>query len=141
MDLKTSTFLVTGGASGLGEGTVRTLHAGGANVVIADVNRDRGEALAGELGERARFALTDVTDEQSVRGAVRLAEEVFGGLRGGIQCAGVALAERVLGKAGPHPLEAFAKVITVNLIGTFNVNRLTAEAINRAEPLPSGERG
>lgn len=141
MQIQGSTFLVSGGSSGLGAACVRMLAGQGANVVIADLNRDGGEALAGELGAKVQFVAVDVTSEDSVKNAVRVAEEKFGSLRVSIQCAGIGLAERLLGKAGPHPLNAFAKVITVNLIGTFNMLRLAAEAISRTEPLPSGERG
>jgi NAD(P)-dependent dehydrogenase (short-subunit alcohol dehydrogenase family) len=117
------------------------LSGAGGRVVIADVNREKGEALAAELGPRARFASVDVTDEGSVRAAVKLAEEGLGGLHGSIHCAGVGLAERILGKAAPHDLAAFARVITINLIGTFNVLRLAAQAIARGQPSVSGERG
>ncbi len=129
MQIAGSTFLVTGGASGLGAACVRTFAGAGGNVVIADLNRAGGERLTAELGGRARFALTDVTDEASVRGAVALAESSFGGLHGAVACAGIAVAERILGKNGPHPLATFAKVVTVNLVGTFNLLRLAAEAM------------
>jgi NAD(P)-dependent dehydrogenase (short-subunit alcohol dehydrogenase family) len=129
MQFAGSTFLVTGGASGLGAACVRTFAGAGGNVVIADLNRAGGERLTAELGGRARFALTDVTDEASVRGAVALAESSFGGLHGAVACAGIAVAERILGKNGPHPLATFAKVVTVNLVGTFNLLRLAAEAM------------
>jgi NAD(P)-dependent dehydrogenase (short-subunit alcohol dehydrogenase family) len=129
MQVAGSTFLVTGGASGLGATCVRTFAGAGGNVVIADLNRAGGERLTAELGGRARFALTDVTDEASVRGAVALAESSFGGLHGAVACAGIAVAERILGKNGPHPLATFAKVVTVNLVGTFNLLRLAAEAM------------
>jgi NAD(P)-dependent dehydrogenase (short-subunit alcohol dehydrogenase family) len=141
MQIPGHTFVVSGGSSGLGAACVRALAGAGGNVVIADLNRDKGEALAAELGPRVRFAAADVTDEVSVRGAVRTAEEAFGALHGSVQCAGIAVAERVLGKAGPHSLAAFGKVIQVNLVGTFNVCRLAAEAISRAPPGPDGERG
>lgn len=141
MHISGSTFLVSGGSSGLGAACVRMLVAGGGNVVIADINQEKGAALAAELGGRAVFAPTNVTDEASVQQAIRTAEERFGPLRGSIQCAGIVLGERVLGKTGPHGLASFSRVIQVNLIGTFNVLRLAADAINRSEPLPSGERG
>jgi NAD(P)-dependent dehydrogenase (short-subunit alcohol dehydrogenase family) len=114
---------------------------GGANVLIADVNRPAGEATAAELGARARFVPTDVADEASVRAAVRAAVEAFGGLHGAVNCAGIAIAERTLGKSGPHPLEAFNRVILVNLIGTFNVIRLAAAAMAENQPSAGGERG
>jgi NAD(P)-dependent dehydrogenase (short-subunit alcohol dehydrogenase family) len=141
MQILNHTFLVSGGASGLGAACVRMLAGAGGNVVIADMNRDKGEALASELGAHVRFVAVDVTEEASVQGAVRAAEQAFGKLHGSVQCAGVAIAERVLGKSGPHPLAAFARVIHVNLVGTFNVLRLAAEAIGRVEPGPDGERG
>lgn len=143
MQLQGNTFLITGGGSGLGAACVREFTSAGANVIIADVNAETGERLASEVGERARFVRTDVTSEESVQAAVNAARETFGGLRGVINCAGIAIADRVLGKNGPHDLGAFTKVVQVNLIGTFNVIRLAGAAIAQEEPLPgeSGERG
>src|SRR5258708_21338748 len=141
MRLSGSTFLVTGGGSGLGAACVRAFVAGGASVLVADVNGETGERLAAELGEQVRFAQTDVTDEESVRQAVASAREAFGGLHGAVNCAGIGIAERVVGKAGPHPLGLFNKVIQVNLIGTFNVIRLAAAALAEGEPNAEGERG
>jgi NAD(P)-dependent dehydrogenase (short-subunit alcohol dehydrogenase family) len=141
MQVQGNTFLVSGGASGLGAACVRLFASAGGNVVIADLNKDAGERLAAELGGRARFALADVTDEASVRNAVGLAVSSFGGLHGAVACAGIAIAERILGKAGPHPLGSFAKVITVNLVGTFNVLRLAAEAMTKNASNAGGERG
>lgn len=141
MHVPGNTFLVSGGGSGLGAGCVRMLAAAGANVVIADVNRDAGAALAAELGTNARFAATDVTDEASVSAAVDMAVHTFGGLHGSVQCAGVALAEKVLGKASPNPLATFTRVIQVNLIGTYNVLRFAAAAMAKNEPGTGGERG
>jgi NAD(P)-dependent dehydrogenase (short-subunit alcohol dehydrogenase family) len=141
MHVESRTFLVSGGGSGLGAACVRMLAAAGANVVIADVNREAGAALAAEVGTTARFVATDVTDEASVAAAVDTALQAFGGLHGSVQCAGVALAEKVLGKAGPNPLAMFTRVIQVNLIGTFNVLRFAAAAMARNEPSSGGERG
>jgi NAD(P)-dependent dehydrogenase (short-subunit alcohol dehydrogenase family) len=141
MQLSGHTFLVTGGGSGLGAACVREFTGAGGNVIIADVNAATGEVLAAELGERVRFAQTDVTDEGSVQQAVTLARETFGGLHGAINCAGIAIAERVLGKNGPHPLGSFSKVVQVNLIGTFNVIRLAAAAMVENTPNAEGERG
>jgi NAD(P)-dependent dehydrogenase (short-subunit alcohol dehydrogenase family) len=142
MELPGTTFLVTGGGSGLGAACAREFVGSGANVVIADVNAAVGEALAGELGEAARFVRTDVTDEASVAAAVRAAVEGFGGLNGAINCAGIAIAERVAGREGPHALDRFERVVRVNLIGTFNVIRLAAAAMAANEPRgESGERG
>src|SRR5262245_48688463 len=104
MQIGGKTFLVSGGSSGLGAACVRMLAGAGGNVVIADVNADAGARLANELGGRVRFARTDVTDEASVQAAVMLACHSFGGLHGSIQCAGIAIGGRVLGKSGPHPL-------------------------------------
>ncbi len=133
--------LVAGGASGLGEATVRRLHAGGAHVVIADLNEERGRAVAGDLGERATFVATDVTDEGAVQKAVRAATGQPVTFRIAVSCAGIGWAARVAGKRGPHPLEPFETVIRVNLIGTFNVLRLSAAAMIESEPTESGERG
>jgi NAD(P)-dependent dehydrogenase (short-subunit alcohol dehydrogenase family) len=141
MQIQGNTFLVSGGSSGLGAACVRMLVEAGASVVVADLNQEKGQALINELGDQVHYVLTDVTDEPNIREAIRQGEEIFGPLRGSIQCAGIGLAERVLGKTGPHALEAFQKVIAINLVGTFNVNRLAAEAIGRTEPLASGERG
>jgi NAD(P)-dependent dehydrogenase (short-subunit alcohol dehydrogenase family) len=129
--------LVAGGASGLGEATARALAERGARVVIADLNAEKGEALAGEIG--ASFVAADVTDEAAVRAAVEAAAE--GGLRISVCCAGIGWAQRVTGKQGPHDLEIFSNVIKVNLIGTFNVLRLAATAMNENEPDAGGERG
>src|SRR5438270_3009863 len=107
MQVAGSTFLISGGASGLGAACARALAAAGGSVVIADLNKDAGERLAAELGGRARFAATDVTDEASVRAAVGLALSSFGALHGAVACAGIAVAERLLGKTGPHPLATF----------------------------------
>src|SRR6185436_17136090 len=120
MDLKGSTFLVTGGASGLGAATARMVVEGGGNVVIADLKDAEGEALAAELGKAARFVRTDVTDEASGRAAVAAAVQAFGGLQGLVGCAGIVHAEKVVGKEGAHSLASFSRMITVNLIGMFN---------------------
>ena len=141
MQVQGSTFLVTGGSSGLGAACVRTLAGAGGNVLIADLNKAAGESLAAELGERARFAQTDVTDEASAQNAVEAAVKAFGGLQGAILCAGIGLADRVLSKSGPHNLASFAKVINVNLVGTFNVLRLAAVAMAKGTPNAGGERG
>jgi len=135
------TFLVTGGASGLGRATVELLAANGANVVIADVNVQAGEALAAHLGSRARFRRTDVANEAEVRATLQLALDTFGSLRGAVNAAGIAVAEKVVGKDGPHSLDLFSRVIQINLIGTFNVTRLAAAAMASAPPTDSGERG
>jgi NAD(P)-dependent dehydrogenase (short-subunit alcohol dehydrogenase family) len=141
MQLDGRTFLITGGASGLGAACARRFTAGGARVVLLDVNAAAGDKLASELGASARFARTDVTDEASVQRAVDQALETFGGLHGALNCAGIGLAQRTVGRDGPHPLADFVRVINVNLIGTFNVIRLAAVAIARGEPNAAGERG
>ena len=141
MEISGSVILITGGASGLGAATARALAAAGARVVIADLNDEAGRAMAAELGPETRFARTDVTSEADGRAAIALAEEAFGGLSGLVNCAGRAPGEKVLGREGPHRLESFARAITINLIGTFNMARLAAEAIARRPPGPDGERG
>jgi NAD(P)-dependent dehydrogenase (short-subunit alcohol dehydrogenase family) len=141
MQLREATFLISGGASGLGAATAQRFSAAGANILIADLNAELGSELAAELGSSARFVRTDVTDEASVQSAVETAVTAFGGLQGAINCAGIGLAERTLGRNGPHPLASFVRVITVNLIGTFNVIRLCAAAMTRGEPNAAGERG
>lgn len=141
MQLNDKVFIVTGGGSGLGAATARGLVEAGARVVLVDVNREAGQALAGELGAAARFVETDVTSEASGREAVQAALSVFGAVHGLVNCAGVAPAEKVLGKDGPHRLESFAKVININLVGTFNMLRLAAEAMMKNDPDAGGERG
>jgi len=134
MEIEGRTFLVAGGGSGLGGATAEMLADEGANVVVADL---KGETAGGNV----RFVETDVTDEASVRGAIEEALQSFGGLHGAINCAGIASAEKVLGREGPHPLDSFAKVVQVNLVGTFNVVRLAAGVMVNNEPTASGERG
>ncbi|MEA2251655.1 MAG: hypothetical protein QOI62_3868 [Solirubrobacteraceae bacterium] len=139
MEIQGSGALVVGGASGLGEATVRRLHAQGAVVTIADVNAERGEELAGELG--VRFVACDVREEDQVQAAVDAAARADGGLRISICCAGTGWAQKVAGSKGPHALEPFAVIVAINLIGTFNVLRLAATAMLDNEPLADGERG
>ncbi|HET9653892.1 MAG TPA: 3-hydroxyacyl-CoA dehydrogenase [Kineosporiaceae bacterium] len=139
MELAGAVALVTGGGSGLGAATARRLHADGAGVVLADLPRSPGKELAAELGERAVFVPTDVTDSEQVTAALDAAEGL-GTLRIAVNCAGVGTAGRVLGKQGPLPLEDFRAVIDVNLIGTFNVIRLAAQRIAATDPT-GGERG
>jgi NAD(P)-dependent dehydrogenase (short-subunit alcohol dehydrogenase family) len=141
MKIQGSTFLVTGGSSGLGAATARRLAAARANVVVADLNSEAGEALAADLGANAKFVLTNVASEGDVQTAVSTAVESFGGLNGVVNCAGIAIASKVIGRDGPHDLAAFSKVIQVNLIGTFNVIRLAAAVMAAAEPNEAGERG
>ncbi|MCC7326177.1 MAG: SDR family NAD(P)-dependent oxidoreductase [Burkholderiales bacterium] len=141
MDIEQSTFIVTGGASGLGAGTARRLVDGGGRVIIADVNDKAGRALAGELGASARFVRTDVADEESARAAVATAVAEFGGLQGLVGCAGIVHGEKVVGKEGPHSLAGFARTIAINLVGMFNMIRLAADAMSRGMPNAEDERG
>ena len=140
MQLQGSVFFVTGGASGLGEAAARMLVQSGARVLLADVNEPAGARLATELGSSARFARVDVTDESGVTRGLEEAARL-GTLRGVVNAAGIVLAEKVLGKAGPHALDAFARILQVNLTGTFNVIRLAAASMSASEPTASGERG
>jgi NAD(P)-dependent dehydrogenase (short-subunit alcohol dehydrogenase family) len=139
MDISTSVALVTGGASGLGLATVRRLHAAGAGVVILDLPTSQGATIAKELGDRALFAASDVTDSEGVARALDAAA-TLGDLRITVNCAGIGVASRTVGKTGPFPLEMFVHAVNVNLIGTFNVIRLAAERMSRLAEV-DGERG
>ena len=141
MQIAEHVFIVTGGASGLGAATARMVVAGGGRAVIADVNRAAGETLAQELGAAARFVAADITDEASAQAVVAEAETAFGGVHGLANCAGIAIGEKVLGRDGPHALASFARVIAINLVGTFNMIRLAADAIAKSAPGADGERG
>ena len=141
MQIRDSVFIVTGGASGLGAGTGRMLVEQGGKVVLADLNEAAGNALAAELGGNARFVSTNVADEASAKACVAAALAAFGGLHGLVNCAGIAPAEKVLGRNGPHSLDVFARVVTVNLIGSFNMIRLASEAMSQGQPNAAGERG
>lgn len=140
MQLDGRTFLISGGSSGLGAACATVFSRAGANIVICDVS-ERGVELAAELGDAVVFARTDVTDGAQVQRAVDTAAEKFGGLHGAINCAGIATAERVIGRNGPLPLEKFSKVIAVNLIGTFNVIRLAAAKMLERSVEPGEDRG
>ena len=139
MELEGAVALVTGGASGLGLATVRALHAGGARVVMVDLGSSAGEERAAELGDGVRFVAADVTDPDQVAAAVDEAG-TLGPLRVAVNCAGIGNAHRTAGRKGPFPLDAFTKVISVNLIGTFNVIRLAAQAMSETDPVGE-ERG
>ncbi|HEX7610940.1 MAG TPA: SDR family NAD(P)-dependent oxidoreductase [Solirubrobacteraceae bacterium] len=139
MDFEGTSAIVAGGASGLGEATVRALHARGAVVTVADLNAEKGQALAEELG--LSFLSCDVREEAQVQAAVEHAAAHEGGLRIAVCCAGTGWAQKVAGSKGPHPLLPFETIIAINLIGTFNVMRLAATAMIAAEPLHDGERG
>ncbi len=138
MDIAGKVFIVTGGASGLGEGAARMLAAAGGKLVVADLQADKGEALAREIG--GAFVRCDVTQEADGQAAVAKAVSI-GKLMGLVNCAGIAIGVKTVGKDGAHPLAQFAKVININLVGSFNMIRLAAEAMCRNEPEPTGERG
>ena len=139
MQIRNSIFLVTGGASGLGAASARMAAENGGKVVIADLQAEAGEKLAKELG--GVFVKTDVTSESDARAAVAAALKAYGGLQVLVNCAGIALAERTLGKEALHDLARFVKVVTINVVGTFNMIRLAADAMAKASPNAAGERG
>ena len=139
MDIEGSGAVVVGGASGLGEATARRLHAQGAALTIVDVNAEKGQALADELG--VRFVACDVREEEQVQAAVDAASQANGGLRISVCCAGTGWAQRTTGSKGPHGLEPFQVILAINLIGTFNVLRLAATAMRENEPDAGAERG
>jgi NAD(P)-dependent dehydrogenase (short-subunit alcohol dehydrogenase family) len=139
MQIKNSVFLVTGGASGLGAATARMASENGGKVVIADLQAELGEKLAKDIG--GRFIKIDVTSEADGKAAVALALKEFGGLNVLVNCAGIGVAERTLGKEAPHDLQRFIRVISINLIGTFNMIRLSAFEMAKASPNAAGERG
>ena len=141
MKIENGVFVVTGGGSGLGAATARMIVEAGGKVVLADVNREAGEAVAAELGAAAAFIVTDVTDEASAKAAIDRAVSGFGGLHGLVNCAGVAPAEKVVGRDAPHRLESFARTVMVNLIGSFNMIRLAADVMTKAAANDEGERG
>jgi NAD(P)-dependent dehydrogenase (short-subunit alcohol dehydrogenase family) len=141
MEINGIAAFVSGGASGLGEATARALVGQGARVAIADVNDDKAEALAAELGDGAIAVHCDVTSEEETQAAVDAAVEAFGELRLAVGCAGVGWAEKTVSKRGAHQLLPFETVVRVNLVGMFNVLRLTAAAMNDNEPREDGERG
>jgi NAD(P)-dependent dehydrogenase (short-subunit alcohol dehydrogenase family) len=141
MRISDAVFVVTGGSSGLGEATVRTLYSRGASVVIADIASEKGESLATSLVDRTVFVRTDVTSESDALQTIQMAKRKFGKLDGLVNCAGIGPAERILGKQGPHRLDSFARCVNINLIGTFNMVRLAAAAMAEGSPSESGERG
>jgi len=141
VDINGKVALVTGGASGLGAATVRMIVAAGGRVVIADLNDKAGRAIAGEFGDSVRFQRTDVSDAGEADQAVKTAVTAFGALNICVNCAGIADAQRVVGKEGPADLARYSGVIRVNLIGTFNMSRLAAWAMSRNTPGDDGERG
>lgn len=141
MEIQDKVFLITGGASGLGAAAAEALVAAGARVVLADINAELLNEQVGRLGANVRGVTTDVCSETAAQAAVNLALEAFGGLHGLVNCAGVASGEKILGRQGPHGLAGFSKVINLNLIGTFNMLRLAAEAMAKGEVDGQGNRG
>jgi NAD(P)-dependent dehydrogenase (short-subunit alcohol dehydrogenase family) len=141
VDIRDRAFVVTGGGSGLGAACARLVVSRGGRAVIADVQKEAGQALAKELGSHARFVETDVTNRQAAEQCIATAVREFGTIYGLVNCAGIALAERVVGKTGPHRIDSFSRVININLIGTFNMISVAAAAMSGNEPLASGERG
>lgn len=141
MQIRQSVFLVTGGGSGLGAATARRLAGAGARIAILDLQKEAGDELARELGAQTLCCQADVTDEAQVAAAIKESCSRFGTLHGAINCAGVAPGERVLGKSGPHRLDTFNRTLQINLIGTFNVTRLAAQAMEKNAPNADGERG
>ena len=139
MEIRNSVFIVTGGASGLGEATARMLAANGGKVVIADMNAERGAQVASEIG--GRFVKCNVSSEEDGRAVVANAMGAHGTINGLVNCAGIGGAEKTIGKNGPHRLDLFTRVISVNLIGTFNMIRLAAESMAKGQPNGAGERG
>ncbi|GAB6271344.1 MAG: 3-hydroxyacyl-CoA dehydrogenase [Smithella sp.] len=141
MNVKDCIAVVTGGASGLGEATVRNLVSGGGRVTIFDIQADRAEALAKELGDNVIFANTDITSEESVQAGIKKTVDTFGGINVAVNCAGVGAAQKILGKKGPMSLDHFNKVLQINLVGTVNVIRLAVEQMVNNTPNEEGERG
>ena len=145
MQLQNSTALITGGASGLGEATARLFLSHGARVIVLDLNETSGKALEKEFSDQLRFFKTNVSDDVDVRLALSAALETFGSIQIAVNCAGIALARKTIGKVdgvyGPHALDAFEKTIRVNLIGTFNVIRLAGFEMEKNAPNEEGERG
>ena len=141
MEVKGSVAVITGGASGLGEATVRNFVEGGGRVSILDVQEEKARRLVAELGDNVIFCMTDVTDEQSVQNAIDTTVAAFGGIHVAVNCAGVGGAAKVLGKEGPMPMEFFNKVIQINLTGTMIVIRLAAEKMVANSPNDDGEKG
>lgn len=140
MQFKDNVFVITGGASGLGAATAKMIVERGGKAVLADVNPEAGAQVEAALGDAAKFVQTDVTSEESARNSFAIAQSM-GTLRGLVNCAGVAPAEKVVGKEGAHKLESFARTININLVGSFNMIRLAAEIMSASAPDETGERG
>jgi len=141
MQISGKVFVVTGGGSGIGAAVARMVADNGGKVVIVDLNAEAGMAMASDLGAASRFCRADVTQEADGTAAIALAISVFGRLDALVNCAGIAPGEKILGREGPHRLDSFARAVTVNLVGTFNMLRLAAEAMAKNAPGPGGERG
>jgi NAD(P)-dependent dehydrogenase (short-subunit alcohol dehydrogenase family) len=141
MDIKGSSIVVTGGASGLGAATVEMIVAQGGKAVIADMNEELGLALAERLGDAAKFTLCDVSNGEHAQKTIDLAISEFGGIHGVVNCAGIAIGEKTVGKNGPHRLDTFSRVININLVGTFNMIRVAANAMAQQDANADGERG
>ncbi|MBM9606199.1 3-hydroxyacyl-CoA dehydrogenase [Desulfopila inferna] len=141
MKIQDSIFIITGGVSGLGAATAKMIVDGGGKVVLADVNQSAGDAVQADLGINARFVQTDITSEESAKACINAAVSTFGGLHGLVNCAGIAIGEKVVGRDHPHQLSSFIQVINVNLIGTFNMLRLAADVMSKGQPNTDGERG
>lgn len=141
MELARAKAVISGGASGLGFATARHIIDAGGRVALLDVNDEQGNSSAGELGDRAMFMRTDVSDEASVRSSVGKAADAMGGITFAVNCAGIATAGRALGREGPWPAELFNRVIQVNLVGTFNVTKEAAAHMQKNDPDENGDRG
>ena len=141
MRIEDSVFLITGGGSGLGLAAARQLLGQGGKVLLLDINAEAGQRAAAELGEGARFVQADITREEDGRVAVAQALEAFGAVHGLVNCAGIAPAEKILGRSGVHGLDSFRRTVEVNLVGSFNLLRLAAEAMAQNPPNAEGERG
>ncbi|MFG6081113.1 3-hydroxyacyl-CoA dehydrogenase [Paracoccus litorisediminis] len=141
MRIEERVFLITGASSGLGAAVARMAVEAGAKVVLLDINSVAGLTLSEELGRAARFVRTDVTSASDGAAAIAAALEAFGRIDVAVNCAGIAPGERIVGREGPHGLDSFARAIGINLIGTFNMLRLAADAMSRNTPLEGGERG
>lgn len=141
MQIQNRVFLITGAGSGLGAAVAEMVVSGGGMVVLADINAEAGDAQAEALGDNAVFVKTDVTSADDAAAAVAAAQARFGRLDGLVNCAGIAPGEKIVGRAGPHGLDSFARAVTINLVGTFNMLRLAAEAMSQQAPGAEGERG
>lgn len=141
MDLKSAKAVISGGASGLGFATAQRVIDAGGMAVILDVNEDQGKTSTRELGERALFVNTDVSNESAVRAAMQAAKDFMGGITLAVNCAGIATAGRALGREGPWPADSFNRVIQINLVGSFNVTKEAAAVMQLNEPDTNGDRG